>query len=95
MQRGWRCLEFGAGGGSIAAWLCDRVAPDGAVVATDLDTTVLEEVAHPDLDEDDLPEGEAKRGAGSGRCRSRSCATGSSRRVSWGATTRWSSPPGC
>jgi ubiquinone/menaquinone biosynthesis C-methylase UbiE len=35
---GWRCLEVGAGGGSIAEWLCDRVGPDGSVVATDLDT---------------------------------------------------------
>jgi SAM-dependent methyltransferase len=39
---GWRCLEVGAGGGSIALWLADRVAPGGAVVATDLDTTVLD-----------------------------------------------------
>lgn len=62
---GWRCLEVGAGGGSIAAWLCDRVAPDGQVVATDLDTTVLGELSHPnlvlrahDVLVDELPEGE-------------------------------------
>jgi SAM-dependent methyltransferase len=48
--RGWRCLEVGAGGGSIALWLADRVAPDGAVVATDLDTTVLDRLAHPNLE---------------------------------------------
>jgi SAM-dependent methyltransferase len=61
---GWRCLEVGAGGGSIAAWLCDRVAPDGAVVATDLETTVLREVSRPNLEirvhdvlKDDLPQG--------------------------------------
>ena len=41
VRRGWRCLEVGAGGGSIAAWLAARVAPEGSVVATDLDTTVL------------------------------------------------------
>jgi SAM-dependent methyltransferase len=35
---GWRCLELGAGGGSIAAWLSSRVGPTGTVVATDLDT---------------------------------------------------------
>ncbi|ADP81476.1 class I SAM-dependent methyltransferase [Pseudofrankia inefficax] len=35
---GWRCLEVGAGGGSIAAWLAGRVAATGQVVATDIDT---------------------------------------------------------
>jgi ubiquinone/menaquinone biosynthesis C-methylase UbiE len=33
---GWRCLEIGAGGGSIATWLAERVAPAGRVVATDI-----------------------------------------------------------
>jgi SAM-dependent methyltransferase len=62
---GWRCLEVGAGNGSIAAWLCDRVGPEGAVVATDLDTTVLRDLSRPNLDVrmhdvlvDDMPEGE-------------------------------------
>jgi SAM-dependent methyltransferase len=61
---GWRCLEVGAGNGSIAEWLCDRVGADGSVVATDLDTTVLRDLSHPNLDVrthdvlvDDLPEG--------------------------------------
>jgi SAM-dependent methyltransferase len=61
--RGWRCLEVGAGGGSIALWLADRVAPDGALLATDLDTTVLDGLSHPNLEvrvhdvlEDDLPD---------------------------------------
>src|ERR671925_2230443 len=35
VRPGSRCLEVGAGSGSIAAWLCDRVGPDGTVVATD------------------------------------------------------------
>jgi hypothetical protein len=39
---GWRCLEAGAGGGSIAAWMAERVGPDGSVLATDIDTTHLE-----------------------------------------------------
>jgi SAM-dependent methyltransferase len=47
---GWHCLEVGAGGGSIAAWLCERVAPGGSVLATDLDTTVLAELSHPNLE---------------------------------------------
>jgi SAM-dependent methyltransferase len=35
----WACLEVGAGGGSIAAWLAERTQ---RVVATDLDTRVLD-----------------------------------------------------
>jgi SAM-dependent methyltransferase len=34
---GWRCLEVGAGGGSIARWLGERVGATGSVVATDID----------------------------------------------------------
>ncbi len=65
VRPGWRCAEVGAGGGSIATWLCDRVGPGGSVLATDLDATVLSELAHPNLEvrvhdlmTDDLPEGE-------------------------------------
>jgi len=34
---GWRCLEVGAGSGTIAAWLGERVAPGGRVVSVDVD----------------------------------------------------------
>src|SRR4051812_45635908 len=47
---GWHCLEAGAGGGSIAAWLCDQVGPDGLVVATDLDPRFLTVIDAPNLD---------------------------------------------
>jgi len=40
--RGWRCWEVGGGGGSVAAWLCEHVGRDGYVLATDLETTLLE-----------------------------------------------------
>lgn len=33
---GWRCLEVGAGRGSVARWLAQRVGPTGEVVAVDL-----------------------------------------------------------
>jgi SAM-dependent methyltransferase len=33
---GSRCLELGAGGGSIARWMVDQVGPTGRVLATDL-----------------------------------------------------------
>ncbi|MGH8792235.1 MAG: class I SAM-dependent methyltransferase [Stackebrandtia sp.] len=37
VEAGARCLELGAGGGSAAHWLADRVGPDGEVVAVDID----------------------------------------------------------
>jgi SAM-dependent methyltransferase len=33
---GWRCLEVGAGGGSIVTWLSQRVGETGGVLATDI-----------------------------------------------------------
>lgn len=41
VQPGWRCLEVGAGRGSMALWLAQQVGGDGRVVATDLDPTYL------------------------------------------------------
>jgi 2-polyprenyl-3-methyl-5-hydroxy-6-metoxy-1,4-benzoquinol methylase len=59
---GWHCLEIGAGGGSIATWLCDRVGGNGRVLATDIDTRFLEtlnrsnlEVSRHDIASDPLP----------------------------------------
>ncbi len=34
VSAGWRCLEVGAGGGSIAAWLADRVTGADSTSAT-------------------------------------------------------------
>lgn len=50
IEPGWRCLEIGGGGGSIAAWMCARVAPDGRVVATDRDPRFLEAIDAPNLE---------------------------------------------
>ncbi len=48
---GWHCLELGAGGGSVAAWLSRRVGSAGKVVATDLDTSHLDALpAAPNLE---------------------------------------------
>jgi 2-polyprenyl-3-methyl-5-hydroxy-6-metoxy-1,4-benzoquinol methylase len=47
---GWRCLEVGAGGGTIAEWLARRVAPDGDVLAVDLDTQFVDRVEAPNLE---------------------------------------------
>lgn len=40
-RRPRRCLEMAAGGGSIARWMGQRVAPGGTVVAADVDTRFL------------------------------------------------------
>lgn len=47
---GWHCLEVGAGTGSVAAWLVDRVRPTGRVVATDIDTRWLAPLATTNLE---------------------------------------------
>ena len=48
--RGWACVEVGGGGGSIAAWLCEQVGPEGRVLTTDLDTRFLETLRLPNLE---------------------------------------------
>ena len=65
VKPGWRCLEVGAGGGSVPTWLCRHVGPNGSVLATDQDTTVLDELEYPNLEvrahdvlRDELPSGE-------------------------------------
>jgi SAM-dependent methyltransferase len=50
LPAGARCLEVGAGAGSIARWLCERVGPTGRVVATDLDTDFLETLTEENLE---------------------------------------------
>jgi len=49
VQPGWRCLEVGAGRGSMATWLADRVGPAGQVVATDIDCRYLDRLDVPNL----------------------------------------------
>lgn len=60
---GWRCLELGAGGGSIAEFLCRQVAAEGHVTAADIDTRFIDEidaanleVLRLDVTTDNLPE---------------------------------------
>jgi SAM-dependent methyltransferase len=61
---GWRCLEIGAGAGSVAQWMAESVGPGGKVLATDvstlhlqaLDRTNLEVLEH-DILSDPLPAG--------------------------------------
>ncbi len=46
---GWRCLEVGAGGGSIARWLSEQVGANGNVVATDINTALLKSIEGPNF----------------------------------------------
>ena len=50
VANGWRCLEVGAGNGSIAAWLGQRVGPDGRVVATDIDLRFIDGLDEPNVE---------------------------------------------
>ena len=59
---GWRCLEVGAGTGTIARWLADAVGPSGRVTATDIDPRFLDglprvEVIRHDVTSDPLEPG--------------------------------------
>lgn len=62
---GAHCLEVGAGGGSIAHWLCRTVGPTGRVVATDVDPGLVAvdapprlEILQHDLTREPLPAGQ-------------------------------------
>lgn len=44
ITEGWRCLEVGAGSGTMTRWLSGQVGDTGHVVALDLETRWLEDV---------------------------------------------------
>src|SRR4051794_28422354 len=61
---GWHCLDVGAGTGSLAVALAERVGPTGSVTAVDIDTRFLEPLASDrlaviwgDITSDPLPAG--------------------------------------
>ena len=47
IKAGWRCIDVGAGRGSIARWLAKRVGPLGQVVAADLNPRLLRRASLP------------------------------------------------
>jgi SAM-dependent methyltransferase len=47
VEKTWRCLEVGGGGGSVTRWFCEHT---GRVVATDLNTRFLDEIDAPNLE---------------------------------------------
>jgi SAM-dependent methyltransferase len=63
LQRGWRCWDIGAGGGSLTTWIAEQVGPEGSVLATDLKpqhlpTAANLEVRAHDVCSDEVPESE-------------------------------------
>ena len=42
LTKGWKCLEVGAGAGSIMRWMSEKVGSSGKVTAIDLDTRFVE-----------------------------------------------------
>jgi SAM-dependent methyltransferase len=64
VAEGWRCLEVGAGGGSVVRHLSERVGATGRVLATDIEPRFLDplaelenvDVARHDVVVDPLPE---------------------------------------
>jgi SAM-dependent methyltransferase len=64
LREGWHCADVGAGTGSLARRLAERVGPSGSVVALDVDTRFLEpyaterlHVVAADVTAEPLPEG--------------------------------------
>src|SRR5262245_24111841 len=47
---GWRCLEIGAGNGSLSQWLAQRVGPAGHVVASDIRIDLMDGIADGNLE---------------------------------------------
>jgi 2-polyprenyl-3-methyl-5-hydroxy-6-metoxy-1,4-benzoquinol methylase len=61
---GWRCLEVGAGAGSVARGLAERVGATGKVIAADIDLRFVSDMQAPnvevrqcDITEDDVEPG--------------------------------------
>jgi SAM-dependent methyltransferase len=50
ITKNWRCLEVGAGAGSIARWLAATVGETGKVVAIDLDTRFVANINQPNVE---------------------------------------------
>ena len=50
LGQGWRCLEIGGGGGSVAQWLSERVGPSGQVIVTDIDPRLLGHLRRPNVE---------------------------------------------
>lgn len=57
MRSGLRCLELGAGNGSIARWMAQRVGSTGSVAAVDVDTSYVTPVPNVTVYRHDISDG--------------------------------------
>ncbi|MCL6271242.1 class I SAM-dependent methyltransferase [Sansalvadorimonas sp. 2012CJ34-2] len=49
IQKGWRCLDAGAGYGGVTRWLADKVGLEGHIDALDMDAHFLQEIDNPNV----------------------------------------------
>ena len=49
IRPGWKCLEIGAGAGSILKWLSDLVGPEGTVIGIDKNTKYIQHLTDPPI----------------------------------------------
>jgi hypothetical protein len=52
IDEGWRCLEVGGGGGTIARWLLSRCGDYGRIVVTDVDVSYMQDLQDPKVEVD-------------------------------------------
>lgn len=54
IQPDWRCVEIGAGLGTVSQWMAEQLGDDGEVLCTDLQTTFIDEIDHPRIETEEL-----------------------------------------
>ena len=47
IEPGWRCLEIGAGTGTVSQWMAEQLDGEGEVFCTDLQTDFISDIHHP------------------------------------------------
>ncbi len=47
IQPGWRCIEIGAGLGTVSQWMAEQLGGEGEVICTDLQTDFILDIDHP------------------------------------------------
>ncbi|MEU8382554.1 methyltransferase domain-containing protein [Streptosporangium sp. NPDC048865] len=62
--KGWRCMDLGAGGGSVTRMLAERVGPQGWVTAVDQDVHMVPSLPNVDIHTRDMSRDEPLPGEG-------------------------------
>ncbi|MEU5987384.1 methyltransferase domain-containing protein [Spirillospora sp. NPDC047418] len=64
VAKGWRCMDLGAGGGSVTRMLAERVGPEGRVTAVDQDVHMVPSLPNVDVHTRDMSEDRPLPGEG-------------------------------